>query len=42
MNNPSSIQWKVHVNNIMQNDNKTKAMTLYIQTKNVDSTFVLK
>lgn len=40
MNNPSSIQWKVHVN--MQNDNKTKAMILYIQTKNVDATFVLK
>lgn len=40
MNNPSSIQWKVHVN--MQNDNKTKAMILYIQTKNFDATFVLK
>lgn len=40
MNNPSSIQWKVHVN--MQNDNKTKPMILYIQTKNFDATFVLK
>lgn len=41
MNNSSSIQWKVHVN--MQNDNKTKAMILYIiQTKNFDATFVLK